>query len=152
MNRSTPGLPVHHHLPEFTQTHVHRVRDAIQPSHPLPSPSPPTFNLSQHQGFFKSQLFASGGQSIGASASASVLPMNIQGRSPLGWTGLISVQSKGLSRVFTLIRCKSLPGAGPKGACSAAQPLPMAPARTSLGSLSGARKAQGHVEHCVRAL
>ena len=53
MNHSTPGLPVHHQLPEFTHTHVHRVSDAIQPSHPLLSPSPPTFNLSQHQGLFK---------------------------------------------------------------------------------------------------
>ena len=53
MNSSTPGLPVHHHLPEFTQTHVHRVCDAIQPSHPLSSPSPLAFNLSQHQGLFK---------------------------------------------------------------------------------------------------
>ena len=52
-NRSTPGLPVHHQLPEFTQTHVHRVSDAIQPSHPLSSPSPPVLNLSQHQGYFK---------------------------------------------------------------------------------------------------
>ena len=50
MNHSTPGLPVHHQLPEFIQTHVHRVRDAIQLSHPLPPSSPPTFNLSQHQG------------------------------------------------------------------------------------------------------
>ena len=50
MNCSTPGLPVHHQLPEFTQTHVHWVRDAIQPSHPLSSPSPPALNLSQHQG------------------------------------------------------------------------------------------------------
>ena len=50
---STPGLPVHHRLPEFTQIHVHQVNDAIQPSHPLSSPSPPTFNLSQHQGLFK---------------------------------------------------------------------------------------------------
>ena len=49
----TPGLPVHHQLPEFTQTHVHRVGDAIQPSRPLSSPSPPTFNLSQHQGLFQ---------------------------------------------------------------------------------------------------
>ena len=57
MNHSTPGLPVHHHLPEFTQTHVQRVRDAIQPSHPLSSPSPPAPNLSQHQSFPKSQLF-----------------------------------------------------------------------------------------------
>ena len=53
MNRGTPGLPVHHQLPEFTQTHVHRVGDAIQPSHPLSSPSPPAFNLSQHQGLFQ---------------------------------------------------------------------------------------------------
>ena len=53
MNHSTPGLPVYHQLPEFTQTHVHWVGDAIQPSHPLWSPSPPTFNLSQHQGLFK---------------------------------------------------------------------------------------------------
>ena len=53
MNHSTPGLPVHHHLPEFTQTHVHRVGDAIQPSHPLSSPSPPAPNPSQHQGLFK---------------------------------------------------------------------------------------------------
>ena len=52
MNRSTPGLPVHHQLPEFTQTHVHWVSDAIQPSHPLSSPSPPAFNLSQHQDLF----------------------------------------------------------------------------------------------------
>ena len=49
MNRSTPGLPVHHHLPEFTQIHVHRVSDAIQPSHPPSSPSPPAPNPSQHQ-------------------------------------------------------------------------------------------------------
>ena len=53
MNCSTPGLPVHHHLLEFTQTHVYRVRDAIQPSHPGSSPSPPTPNLSQHQSLFQ---------------------------------------------------------------------------------------------------
>ena len=53
VNRSMPGLPVHHQLLEFTQTDVHRVGDAIQPSHPLSSPSPPAFNLSQHQGLFK---------------------------------------------------------------------------------------------------
>ena len=53
MNRSTPGLPVHHQLPEFTQTHVHRIGDAIQPSHPLSSPSPPAINPSQHQGLFQ---------------------------------------------------------------------------------------------------
>ena len=53
MNRSTPGLPVHHQLPEFTQNHVHRVSDAIQPSHPLSSPSPPAPNPSQHQSLFQ---------------------------------------------------------------------------------------------------
>ena len=53
MNHSTPGFPVHHQLPEFIQTHVHQVGDAIQPSHPLLSPSPPAFNLSQIQGLFK---------------------------------------------------------------------------------------------------
>ena len=53
MNRSTPGLPVHHQLLEFTQTHVHQVSDAIQPSHPLSSPSPPAPNPSQHQGLFQ---------------------------------------------------------------------------------------------------
>ena len=53
MNRSTPGLPVHHHLPEFTQTHVHQVCDAIQPSHPRSSPSPPALNPSQHQSLFQ---------------------------------------------------------------------------------------------------
>ena len=53
MDCSTPGLPVHHQFPELTQTHVHRIGDAIQPSHPLSSPSPPAFNLSQHQGLFQ---------------------------------------------------------------------------------------------------
>ena len=59
MNCSMPGLPVHHQLPEFTQTHIHRVGDAMQPSHPLPSPFPPAPNPSQHQSFPMSQLFAS---------------------------------------------------------------------------------------------
>ena len=58
MNCGTPGLPVHHQLPEFTQTHVHRVSNAIQPSHPRSSPSPPAPNPSQHQSFPMSQLFA----------------------------------------------------------------------------------------------
>ena len=100
MNRSTPGLPVHHQLPEFTQTQVHRVGDAIQPSLPLSSPSPAP-NPSQHQSFPMSQLFTWGGQSFGVLASASVLPMNIQDWFPLGWTGWISLQSKGLWRVFS---------------------------------------------------
>ena len=101
MNRSTPGLPVHHQLSEFTQTHVHQVNDAIQPSHPRSSPSPPAPNPSQHQSLPMSQLFAWGGQSIGVLPSASVLPMNTQDWSPLGWTSWISLQSKGLSRVFS---------------------------------------------------
>ena len=99
MDCSRPGLPVHHQLPEFIQTHVHWVSDAIQP-YDLLAPSSPTFNLSQHQGLFKCQLFTWGGQSIGVSVSASVLPMNTQDWSPLEWTGWISLQSKGLSRVF----------------------------------------------------
>ena len=53
MKHSMPDLPVHHQLPEFAHTHVHRVGDAIQPHHPLSSPSPPTFSLSQHQGLFQ---------------------------------------------------------------------------------------------------
>ena len=56
MNHSTPGLPVHHQLPEFTQTHVHRVGDAIQPLHPLSSPSPPAPNPSQHQSLFQCKI------------------------------------------------------------------------------------------------
>ena len=102
MDCSMPGFPAHHKLPELAQTHVYRVGDIIQPSHPLSSPSPPAFNLSQHQGLFQWKdhwLFPSGGQSI--RASASVLPMDIQGWFPLGLTGLISLQSKGLSRAFS---------------------------------------------------
>ena len=76
MDHSTPGLPVHHQLLEFTQTHVHRVSDAIQPSH-LSSPSPPAPNPSQHQSLPMSHLFAWGGQSTGVSASASFPPMYI---------------------------------------------------------------------------
>ena len=102
MDCSTQGLPVHHQLPEFTQTYVHRVGDAIQPSHPLSSPYPPAFNLSQHQCLFKwVSFFASGGQCIGVSASASALPMNIQDSFPLEWTAWVSSPSKGLSRVFS---------------------------------------------------
>ena len=101
MNSSTPGLPVHHQLPEFTQTHVHQVSDAIQPSHPLLSFSSCSQSLPASESFPVSQLFAWGGQSIGASALASVLPKNTQDWSPLGWTGWTSLQSKGLSRVFS---------------------------------------------------
>ena len=102
MDCSMPCLPVHHQLPEFAQTHTCRISDAIQPSHPLLSPSPPAFSLSQKSGsFLMSQFFSSGDQNIGVSASASVLPVNIQDLFPLGLTGWISLQSKGLSRVFS---------------------------------------------------
>ena len=98
MDCSTPGFPVFHYLPELVQTHVHQVGDAIQPSHPLSSPSPPAPNPSQHQGI--SQGVSSLHQ------VAKVLEFQLQCRSfqsnihdwfPLGLTGLISLQSKGLS-------------------------------------------------------
>ena len=103
MNHSTPGLPVHHQLPEFTQTHVHWVGDAIQlmsiSSSVIPFSSCPQ-SLPASGSFSMSQLFTWGGQSTGVSASASVLPLNTQDWSPLRWTGWISLQSKGLSRVL----------------------------------------------------
>ena len=98
---------------KFTHTHVHWVSDAIQPSRPLSQWCHPTISssvvpFSSHLqsfpapgSFQMSQFFTSGGQSIGVSASAWVLPMNIQDWFPLGWTGWISLQSKGLSRVFS---------------------------------------------------
>ena len=102
MNRSTPGLPVQHQLLEFTETHVHWVSDAIQPSHPLSSPSPLAPNPSQaSESFPMSQLFAWGGQSTGLSALASFLPKKSQGWFPSEWNGWISLQSKELSRVFS---------------------------------------------------
>ena len=101
MDCSTPGFSVLHHLLELAQTHVHWVSDAIQPSCPLLSPSPPAFNPFQHQGLFLgggsfliSWLFASGGQSTGASVSASILLKNTQDWFPLWWTDWISLQSK----------------------------------------------------------
>ena len=99
---STPGLPVNHQLPELTQTHVHWVGDTIQWSHTLSSPSPPAFNLSQHQGLFK---WVSSLHQV-----AKVLEFQLQHQSfqwtlrtdfLLGWIGLNSLQSKGLSRVFS---------------------------------------------------
>ena len=110
MDCSTPGFPVHHQHSELAQTHIHQVGDAIQSSHPLLSPSLPALNLprfrvlsneSWNESFPMSQFFTSGDQSFGASASASILPMNIQDWFPLGLTGWISLQSKGLSRVFS---------------------------------------------------
>ena len=102
MNRKTPGLPVHHQIPEFTQTRVHQLGDAIQPSHPLSSPSPPAPNPSQHQRLFQ---WVSSSHEVAKvlefSASASFPPKKSQGWSPSEWTGWISLQSKGLSRVFS---------------------------------------------------
>ena len=96
-----PGLAVPHHLPEFAQVHVHRIIDAIQPSHPLTiifSFSSQSFPASGK--FPLSWLFTSGDQNTRASASASVLPMNIQGWFPLRLTSFISLLSKELSGVF----------------------------------------------------
>ena len=100
MDCSTPGFPVLHHLPEFAQIHVYWVSDAIQPSYPLSSPSPPAFNLSHHQGLF---------QWVGSSHQvAKVLELQHQSfqwifrtHFLLTLTGLISLQSNGLSRVFS---------------------------------------------------
>ena len=112
---SMPGFPVLHYIPEFAQTHVHWVSDAIQPSHPMSPPSAPVLNLSQYQGL--SQWVHSSHQvvkSIGTSASASILPMNIQGF-PLGWTGLISLAVQGIlksllqhrSSKASILRCSA---------------------------------------------
>ena len=96
----TPWIAAHQ-ASLFTLTHVHGVNDGIQPSHPLSSPSPPAPNPSQHHSLYQWVVFSWGGQSIGVSASASILLMNTQDWFPLGWTGWISLQSKGLSRVFS---------------------------------------------------
>ena len=101
MDCSTPVSTVLHYLPEFAQIHVCWVGDAVQPSRPLLLSSSFALDLSQHQSFPGNRLFASGGQSIGALAS--VLPMNIQDWFSLGLTGLISLLSKRLSRVFSNI-------------------------------------------------
>ena len=88
MDYSTPAFPVHHQLLEFAQTQVHQVSDAIQSSHLLSSPSPPAFNLSQHQGFFQrvSSLHQIA-KVLELQLKLSVLPMNIQDQSPLEMTG-----------------------------------------------------------------
>ena len=101
VNCTMPGLPVLHYFPEFAQTHAHWVGDAIQPSYLC---CPFSFCLQsflEAGSFPMSQLLASGCQSIGASDSASVLPMSIQNGFPLGFTGLITLLYKGLSRVFS---------------------------------------------------
>ena len=114
MDCSTPGFPIIHHLQELAQTHIHWVGDAIQPSHSLTFLNPPAFNLSQQRFFWK--IFSvSGNESVlrwpkvGASASASVLPKNIQNFFPLGLTGLFSLQSNRLSRVFSTPQTKCKP-------------------------------------------
>ena len=96
---SMPGFPVHYQLWELTQIHVHWVGDAIQPTHPLSSPSP-TFNLSQHQGLFQWVSSSNQVAKVLEFQLQHVLPMNIQDWFPLGLTGLI-LQFKGLSRVFS---------------------------------------------------
>ena len=102
MGCSTPGLPVHHQILKFTQTHVHWVDDAIQPlSSFVVWISSCLQSFPASGSFQRSQFFVSGGQAIRVSASASVLPMNIEDWFPLGWTGLITSQSKGLSGVFS---------------------------------------------------
>ena len=98
---SMPGFPVHHQLPGLAQTRVHQVGDAIEPTQPRSSSSPPAFNLSSIRVFSNESVLSIGGQSTAASASVSVLPVNIQDWFPLGWTGWISLPSKGLSRVFS---------------------------------------------------
>ena len=108
MDYSMPGLPVHHQLPEFTQTHIHWVGDAIQPPHPVVPFSSHLQSFPASGSFQISQSFTSSVQSIEVSASTSVFPMNTQDRSPLGWTGWISLQSKGLSRVFSNTTAQSI--------------------------------------------
>ena len=101
MNCSTPGLPVHHQLPEFSPTHIHRVDDAIQPSHPLSSPSPPVPNPSQHQSLFQ---WVNSLHEVAKALEFQPQHQSFQrtpNRSPLGWTGWISLQSKTLSRIFS---------------------------------------------------
>ena len=101
MNCSMPGFPVLHHLPELAQTHVHWVGDGIKPSHPLSSRSPPAFNLSQNQGLF--QWVSSSHQVAKVlSFSFSVSPSNeYSGPTSFRIDGWISLQSKGLSRIFS---------------------------------------------------
>ena len=101
MDYSMPGLSVLHYHLEFAWTHAHWVGDAIQPSHPVTPFTSCLQSFPVSRSLLMSWLFPSGGQSIEASALASVLPMNIQHWFPLGLTGLISLQSKGPSRVFS---------------------------------------------------
>jgi len=101
MDSSTPGFPVLHYLPEFAQIHVHWVSDAIQPSHPLLPPSPPAFIFPNIRVFSNELALHIRQPKYWSFSLASVLPMNIQGWFPLELMGLISLQSKELSRVFS---------------------------------------------------
>ena len=101
MDCSMPGFHVYHQLLEPAQTQVYQVSDAIKPSYPLSSPSPPTFNLSQHQGLSSESVLHIRWPKYLSFSLASALPVTIQDRFPLGLTGLISLQAKELSRVFS---------------------------------------------------
>ena len=101
MDCSMPGFPVHHQLPELAQTHVHQVSDAIQPSHPLLSPSPPAFKLPQHQGLSNESVLSIRWPKCWSFSFSICSSNEYSGRFPLGLTGLISLQFKGLSRVFS---------------------------------------------------
>ena len=98
---SMPGFPVYHQLLELTQTHVHQVRDAIQPSHPLSSPSPFTFNLSQHQGLYQWVVLHTRWPRYWSFSFNISTSNEYSGLIPLEWTSWFSLQSKGLSRVFS---------------------------------------------------
>ena len=101
MDCSTLSFSILHYLPTFAQIHVHWICNAIYPPHSMWTPSPPAHNLPALGSFQMSRLSTSGGRNIGASASASVIPMYIQSWFPLALTGLISLLSKKLSRVFS---------------------------------------------------
>ena len=117
MDCSPPGFPVHHQLPELAQSHVHQVSDAIQPSHPLSSPSPSVFNPSQNQGLFK---WVSSSHQVAKVLEFQLqlmneclgLPMNIQDWFPFGLTGLISLQSKGFQESSPAPQFKSINSSG----------------------------------------
>ena len=111
--RNATCFPVHHQLPEFAQIHAHQVGDDNQPSHPIIPFTSCLQSFPASGSSPVSQFFTSGGQRIGVSASTSVLPMNIQDWFPLGLTGWISLQSKGLTRVFpnTTVQMHQLFGA-----------------------------------------
>ena len=108
MDCSMPGFPSLHYLPEFAQTHVHWVSDAIQPSHCLSSPSPNLQSLPASGSFQISQLFSSGGQSIGASASTTVLPKDSQGWFPVGWIGLSLSCPRASQESSSSLQCASV--------------------------------------------